>query len=167
MRLILMRHGIAVERSEERSDSDRPLTKQGAARVRKAVEGLRELKVKPQVVLTSPYVRARQTAELVAQGLGLPPKRIETSDALLPEAEPSLLYHELRERDETEVLCTGHAPQLDRALALALGTPRSTAPQLKKAGAASIELLRSVPLRGRLIWLLEPSALRRLGRTLS
>ena len=166
MRLILMRHGIATKRSQARrgSDADRALTAQGVSRVRKAAQGLRALKVAPRVVLTSPYLRARQTAELVAEGLGLPARRIVTSEALLPDAEPDLLYRELRERDDPEALCTGHAPQLDQALALALGIGRNSATELKKAGAAAIELMQWVPPRGRLIWLLGPAALRRLGR---
>ena len=169
MRLILMRHGIATERSQARrgADADRPLTEQGVSRVRKAAQGLRALKVAPRVVLTSPYLRARQTAELVAEGLGLPARRIVTSEALLPAAEPGLLYRELRKRDDAEVLCTGHAPQLDRALALALGAGRNAPTELGKAGAAAIELMQWVPPRGRLLWLLEPAALRRLGRAAS
>ena len=162
-----MRHGIATERSENAPDADqaRPLTRQGADRTRKAVLGLAVLKVAPQLIMTSPYARARQTAELVAEGLGVSRRRVAISEALLPDADPRLLFQALRELKEAQVLCTGHAPHLDRALGLALGASRSFVAQLKKAGAASLELVRFVPPRGRLVWLLEPAALRRLGRS--
>lgn len=161
-----MRHGIATERSAEAGEADekRPLTRQGADRTEKAVRGLATLKVAPQLILTSPYPRARQTAELVAEGLGIARKHVLDSDALLPDADPHLLFEALQERKETEVLCTGHAPQLDRALALALGASRQTVSQLKKAGAVSLELVRYMPPRGYVVWLLEAGALRRLGR---
>lgn len=168
MRLILLRHGIAAERTKARTtaavDARRPLTKQGAARTRKAASGLRTLGVKPQVVLTSPYLRAQQTAQVVAEVLGLTAKAILTSETLLPGADPRRLFAELRRREETEILCAGHSPHLDRALALALGASGATVTQLKKAGAASLELRRYQPPRGRLLWLLEPSTLRRLAR---
>jgi phosphohistidine phosphatase len=166
MRLILMRHGIAVERADGQGTADarRPLTKQGAARTRKVAAGLKTLGVKPQVLLSSPYLRALQTAQIVAEVLGLPVKAIVTSEALLPEAEPRRLFAELRRRKETELLCAGHAPHLDRALALALGAASTSVTQLKKAGAASLELTRYHPPRGRLVWLLEPAALRKLAR---
>lgn len=162
-----MRHGIATERSDDapETDEERPLTTQGTDRTRKAVQGLAVLKVAPQLILTSPHLRARQTAELVAEGLGIAHKRVVPSDALLPGSDPHALFEALQECKETEILCTGHAPHLDRALALALGASRQAVSQLKKAGTASLELVRYLPPRGHLLWLLEPGALRRLGRS--
>lgn len=161
-----MRHGIAAERSQDDPDADdkRPLTHQGMDRTRKAVQGLAALKVAPQMVLTSPLLRAQQTAALAAEELGVSPKHVVVSEALLPDADPHLLFEALRDYKETEVLCAGHAPHLDRVLGLALGASRQSVTLLKKAGAASLELVRYDPPRGRLVWLLEPGTLRRLGR---
>jgi phosphohistidine phosphatase len=166
MRLILLRHGIAVQQGAGRATTDarRPLTAQGRARTQRAALGLRALGVSPQVLLSSPHLRALQTARIVADVLGLPRKAIVLSEALLPDAPPQRLFAELRARKESELLCTGHAPHLDRALALALGVRGAPPTRLKKAGAAAVELERRQPLRGRLLWLLEPAALRRLAR---
>jgi phosphohistidine phosphatase len=165
-RLILLRHGIAEPRSAENAADDalRALTPRGAARVRKAARGLAALEVRPAVVLSSPCLRALETARIAAEVLGLPAKAVVSTDALLPEADPPRLLALLRRRKEAELLCCGHAPQLDRVLAQALGVPETALAPLKKAGAAALELTRSRPPRARLLWLLEPAVLRRLGR---
>ena len=69
--LYLVRHAIAAERGPEwPDDTKRPLTHKGIARMRQLVEGLEDLGVELDLILTSPLLRARQTADLVHQGLG-------------------------------------------------------------------------------------------------
>src|SRR4029434_10395463 len=82
MNLYLMRHGIAVAADQPgiESDSGRPLTAKGTKRMRQAARGLRRLGVSFDTVLTSPFLRARQTAEIVAESLGLEDRLEEISE---------------------------------------------------------------------------------------
>jgi len=88
MRLYLMRHGIAIDREDPDCppDPERYLTPKGIQRTRAAARGLRALRVKPAALLTSPYVRAVQTGEIICEVLGLDCKQLKTTDALKPEA---------------------------------------------------------------------------------
>jgi phosphohistidine phosphatase len=163
MRLYLMRHGIAIDREDPDCppDPDRYLTPKGIQRTRAAARGLRALRVKPVALLTSPYVRAVQTGEVVCEVLGLDPKQLRTTDALKPEAKPARLAEELG-RLGGEVICFGHAPQVDEFIAHAL---KATAPftALKKSGVACVDIDSLSPLRATLFWVLTSRILRRLG----
>jgi len=163
MRLYLMRHGIAVDREDPDCppDPERYLTPKGIQRTRAAARGLRALRVKPTALLTSPYVRAVQTGEIICEVLGLDCKLLKTTDALKPEAKPGKLVEELG-RFTGEVICFGHAPQMDQFIAHAL---KATAPftSLKKSGAACLDIDSLAPLRATLFWLLTSRTLRRLG----
>ncbi|MBM4283082.1 MAG: phosphohistidine phosphatase SixA, partial [Deltaproteobacteria bacterium] len=87
MRVTLFRHGLAHDRSDPAcpADPERALTDEGKKKTRRAAKGLGVVGCRPTRILTSPYVRARQTAELVAEVLGLGADRITTTEALLPE----------------------------------------------------------------------------------
>ena len=163
MRLYLMRHGIAIEREDPDCppEADRYLTPKGIQRTRAAARGLRALRVKPATLLTSPYVRAVQTGEIVCEVLGLDPKQLRTTDSLRPEAKPIRLTEELA-RLQGEVICFGHAPQIDEFIALAL---KATAPftALKKSGVACLDIDSLSPLRASLFCVLTSRILRRLG----
>jgi len=163
VRLVLFRHGIAMDRADPECPPDelRPLTPKGLRRTRAAAEGLRTLGVAPLEILTSNLVRARHTAEIAAEVLGVSPRRIRETRALVPEALPDELLEEIVERRIESVLCVGHAPNLDLILAEALGLRQRPPARLKKAGAACLEL---DPGNGsQLLWLVEPSTLRALG----
>src|SRR5579864_7790946 len=97
MRLYLMRHGIAIDREDADCppDPERYLTPKGIQRTRGAARGLRALRVKPTTLLTSPYVRAVQTGEIVCEVLGLDSKQLRTTDSLRPEAKPIRLTEDL------------------------------------------------------------------------
>ena len=171
MRIVLMRHGIAIDREHPDcpTDADRPLTSEGERRTYKAARGLRRMGFRPHRVLSSPWLRARRTAEICAEVLDassqvLPEGAIEFRDDLLPDADPaSLAAHLGGLVDDDEVLVVGHAPQLDRLLSHLLGAPQIELSSLKKAGAASI--VGAAANDGQLEWLLTPRALRRIGRS--
>ena len=139
--LVLMRHESAVERGDPLcpADPDRPLTVRGASRAKVSARALRALGAAPQLILTSPFLRAVQTARIVASELSLATKRVKETDALLPDAAPEALWEELRRTRREVVLCVGHGPGLDAVLAAAFGTPLR-AMWLKKGGAASLEV---------------------------
>lgn len=163
MRLYLMRHGIAIDREDSDcpSDPERYLTPKGIQRTRAAARGLRALRVKPTALLTSPLVRAVQTGEVVCEVLGLDSKQLRTTEALRPEAKPARLAEELT-RLAGEVICFGHAPQIDEFIAHALkATALFTA--LKKSGVACLDIDSLAPLRATLLWVLTSRILRRLG----
>ena len=122
MRLYLMRHGIAIDREDPDCppETERYLTPRGIERTRIAAKGLRELKVKPSVFLTSPYVRAVQTGEIVCEVLHFDPKQLRATDALKSEAKPARLADELSELADDDVICFGHAPHIDEFIAHAV-----------------------------------------------
>lgn len=167
LRLTLLRHGLAVEREDwgKRPDLERPLTERGVKKVRQAAKGLVALGVRPELVLTSPAVRARQTAEAVAPALGLHAEDLHDEVSLAPGASPEDLFACLDALEVREVLCVGHAPHLDEALAAMLGLRHGHgALSLKKSGAALLRLRSVQPGDAELRALLSPWALRRVGR---
>ncbi len=167
MRVILFRHGLAHDRSDPAcpADPDRALTEEGRRKTRRAGKGLAAIGCRPTRILTSPYVRARETAALAAEALGVDGTLVTTTDALLPEAPPYALFHALHAFVDTdeEILCAGHAPHLDRALALSITGGRIPVTALKKAGAALLMLDDLPRPHGELVWLVPPKILNELG----
>ena len=163
MRLILIRHGIAIDREDPACppDPERFLTRKGVERTRKAMLGLKVLGLAPQAVLSSPFLRARQTAEIAAKVLGFPLEKIQNTRALEPERDPAELFRELAGLKAQEILCFGHAPNLDEVLASAVGA-RTPITALKKAGAACVEIDALQPATGVLEWILPAAVLRSL-----
>jgi len=163
MRLYLMRHGIAIDRDDPDcpSEAERYLTPKGIERTRIAAKGLAELRVRPTVCLTSPYVRAVQTGELVCEELDLDPKSLVATDSLKPEAKATRLAEEISKLPDAEVICFGHAPHLDEFIAYALKAPEPFT-ELKKAGVACLDIADFSPLHASLNWLLTSRALRHL-----
>src|SRR5271154_6490863 len=163
MIVYLVRHGIAVDPSDPKSppEPERPLTAKGVQKTRAAALGLQELKVKPDVLITSPYVRAAQTAEIFAEALGFSPQKIRTHDALKPSGSPAEITKEIIRLRAKELMCFGHAPQLDLMIAHLVGAP-SVFTALKKAGIACLEHSAS---RGKwdVLWIFTPKILRQLA----
>ncbi|HET7150571.1 MAG TPA: phosphohistidine phosphatase SixA [Candidatus Acidoferrum sp.] len=166
MQLYIVRHGIAIDREDPQCppDPDRYLTEEGVEKTKGVARGLAALGVSGDLFLTSPYVRAVQTAEIVASTLGYEKQKIRRTDSLLPGTEPSLLFRELaRDKQASAVLVFGHAPHLDDLIATAVGAKKHLS-ELKKAGVALIELKRISPPIGMLVWLATPKLLRRAGK---
>ncbi len=166
MDCVLVRHGIAVEREEwEGSEADRPLTERGAKRVAQMAAGFRRLDVQPTHVLSSPLIRAIETATIVHRSLRVRAE-VQIVDALLPDAPPNRLLSILHDLPpESCVLCIGHEPQLGMAASVFLSGRASASFPLKKAGACLIELsIPPKPGQGVLRWWLTPSQLRAIGK---
>lgn len=137
--LYLVRHAIAALRGDDWPDDDkRPLTARGMSRFKEAVAGLRKLGVDVDEIFTSPLVRARQTADLLAAGLpGKPPVR--TLDVLAPGHEPRSVMAQLaRAVRRRRVALVGHEPDLGELAAHLVGAGRAL--PFKKGGVCRIDV---------------------------
>jgi phosphohistidine phosphatase SixA len=114
--------------------------------------------------MSSPYVRAMQTAEIFAAALEYPKQKIRRTDLLLPGSEATLFFRELaKDKHSSTIFCFGHAPQLDDLIATGLGSKRHLT-SLKKAGVALLELKRVSPPSGQLVWVATPKMLRKAAK---
>jgi phosphohistidine phosphatase len=166
MELYVVRHGIAIDREDPKcpSDPERYLTEEGIEKTKRVAAAMVALSASPDLLLSSPYVRAMQTAEIFAAALDYPKQRIRRTDLLLPGAEPTLFFRELaKDKQSSTIFLFGHAPQLDDLIAVALGAKQHIT-SLKKSGVALIELKRISPPNGQLVWLAPPKLLRRASK---
>jgi phosphohistidine phosphatase len=165
MHVYLVRHGIALDREDPKcpSDTERPLTPKGMKKSHAAALGLHALKICPDAVLTSPWLRAVQTAEIFSDVMGFPAKKIVQVDALKGTSPPAELFRELARLRAKSVLCFGHEPHLHLVIGQILHTVVKIT-ELKKAGVACLILERILPPLGHLIALYPPSTLRLLGK---
>jgi phosphohistidine phosphatase len=158
----LVRHAIAAERGDEWPDDDkRPLTARGISRFRESVAGLRKLGVEIDEIFTSPLVRARQTADLLAEGLaGTPP--VKTLDQLSPGHPPASLLAQLaRTARRRRIALVGHEPGLGELAAHLIGAGRAL--PFRKGGVCRIDVESLTSRRpGALSWFVPPRLLRRL-----
>lgn len=162
MELIIVRHAIACERDAHRwpDDHDRPLSARGMARARKVALGLKAVCECPTRVLSSPLLRARQTAAILAQVAGWP--RAVTCPQLMPGASPrELLALIARGRDE-RLAVMGHEPGLGHLASVCLpGGATTAALSFRKMGAALLQFKGAARAgRGELVWFLPPRLLR-------
>jgi phosphohistidine phosphatase len=166
VQLYIVRHGIAIDREDPKcpADPERYLTEEGIQKTKQVAKGMAALGATPDLFLSSPYVRAMQTAEIFAHELDYSVQKIRRTDLLLPGAEASLFYRELsKDKKASTVFCFGHAPQLDDLVAVGLGSKHHVT-SLKKAGVALLELKRVSPPSGQLVWLATPKLLRKTGK---
>jgi phosphohistidine phosphatase len=156
-----VRHAIAAERGDAWPDDDaRPLTKKGVARMRQIVEGLVALGVEVDVVLTSPLVRARETAELLVAGWPVRPL-LGVSTALGVGLEPPDVAEMLtRHAKANAIALVGHEPGLGELAAWLIGATHPV--PLKKGGVIRIDIPQIPPLRGsgQLVWAATPKMMR-------
>jgi len=91
MQLYIVRHGIAIDREDPKcpSEAERYLTEDGVKKTRQVAKGLAALGLHSDLMISSPYVRAMQTAEIFAVALEYPKQKIRHSEGLLPGAEPA------------------------------------------------------------------------------
>src|SRR5271163_4086831 len=120
MEIYVVRHGIAIDREDPKCppDPERYLTEEGVEKTKRVAAAVAALGAMPDLLLSSPYVRALQTAEIFAAALDYSKQKIKKTDQLLPGAEPLQLFRELsKDKDLSVVLVFGHAPHLDELLA--------------------------------------------------
>ncbi|HJU73870.1 MAG TPA: phosphohistidine phosphatase SixA [Gemmatimonadaceae bacterium] len=168
MQLLVIRHAIAEDRDEfaesGQDDSERPLTRVGRRRMRRNARGLRRIGPTLDVIATSPFVRAAETARIVANTLGYK-SEIVTVDALTPEQAPEALLSWLMTHPaEANVAVVGHEPHLGRLVTWLMTGVTDAHVVFKKGGACLLDLGVRPSAGGALMhWLLTPSHLRAIG----
>jgi phosphohistidine phosphatase len=162
LELYLIRHGVAAERGEEYpDDSKRPLTSSGMAKLRSEAKALNELGVGFDVIIASPLVRTKQTAEIIAGTLKEKPQ-VVTSDALAPAGTPAAVVQEInRHARKARIALVGHEPNLGELAARLIGA--KSAIQFKKGAICRIDFDVLPPKSlGQLQWFVTPRMLRKM-----
>jgi phosphohistidine phosphatase len=168
MQLLVIRHAIAEERedfaSSGRDDSERPLTGEGRDKMQRGLDGLRRIVPRIDLLASSPFTRARQTAELVAETYGI--SEIKMVDALVPDGALPDVQSWLQRKSTTKVVAVvGHEPQLGELVTWLMSGLREGRIEMKKGGAALLDFDgQPGPGVGLLRWLLTAGQLRDLGR---
>ena len=163
LELYLIRHGVAAERGEEYpDDSKRPLTSDGISRLRREVKGLDALDISFDLILSSPLVRAKQTADVFAEGMKSKPS-VATTDALTPAGGPAAVIQELgKHMRKARIALVGHEPNMGELAAHLIGA--KVALPFKKGAICRIDFAVFPPKgKGQLVWFLPPRLLRKLG----
>ncbi len=134
----LLRHAEAEDASSSGRDADRRLTDDGRRRMKTVAKAVAKLDAEYDAILVSPFVRARQTAEPVAEACGFRKPLLETK-ALVPNADPVEVLHELARLAPGAALLVGHQPHLGRLLGLLFSGRTDVEAPMKKAGLAGFE----------------------------
>jgi phosphohistidine phosphatase len=137
MELYILRHGIAAEQGTPgiATDSERPLTAEGERKLWRVAEAMERMELQFDRILSSPYLRARQTAEIIAKAFDLH-KVLQNTDALEPGGDHKRLVHLLNEIkcDSQSVLLVGHEPSLSELVARLVSGGTHCSLVLKKGG---------------------------------
>ncbi len=160
MLLYIVRHAFAGQHGDPRypDDSLRPLTKKGAKQFRRVVKRLSRRGFTPRVVATSPFVRCRQTADVIAERAGTNPEVVEL-DSLTPGSRLDALVAWRNERGAEELAWVGHSPDVDRLAAELLGHDNGSILFAKGAVAALEFDTQLATGQGQLRWLITPKLL--------
>ena len=156
MEVYLLRHGIAENRRPGRADSERKLTDEGKAKLRLVLARAQGAVGQPSLILTSPLVRAVETAEVAAEALGYA-GAIAKTNALLPSYCPQEVWREIRSHSGARaILLAGHEPLLSQTASYLLGASRLMV-DFKKGALMRVDIdeVAGAP-RGVLQWMLTP-----------
>ena len=163
MEIYILRHGIAVDRGAPRykNDSDRPLTGEGEEKMHQVAKAMLVMGLKFDLILSSPYVRAEQTAQIVAGELG---EEVTFTDFLKPDGSALELIREINDERCQSVLLVGHEPDLSSLISLLVTGGSEAAIELKKGGLCKLTTDKlAFGQCATLNWLLTPKQLRALG----
>lgn len=164
--LTLLRHAISEDRGFPgiTDDSLRPLKERGAEKMRIEAQGIARLGINFDLIISSPYLRARQTAEIVAEAL-CPATSMELFPPLAADVAANDAVTEIRVRTEglCSVLIVGHEPQLSQVGSILLAGDLRLDLRLKKGGMFKLTCENVSPGSATLDWWLMPKHLRQLG----
>ena len=168
MNLYILRHAIAEERDESTypDDSLRPLTAKGKKKMVKIAENLQDMGVQIDLILSSPFVRAHETASIVSSSFGLKKKQVVLSDHLAPSGFAKDLIAEINEKYQVEnLMLVGHEPYLSDLIAMLVSGNPSMSVVMKKGGLCRLSIETLVYDKcATLEWLLMPAQLTRMGK---
>ena len=161
MNLYLMRHAIAADPDGNTADNLRPLTEKGRTKLGKIAQAMVRLDFQFDLILTSPYLRARQTADLVAKILEIKPTCLVESENLTPMGFGDKLVAEIMAREPVEnLLVVGHEPTICQMIGMLVAGDASLRIQIKKAGLCKLSIDKLTYGRcATLEWLLTPAHL--------
>jgi len=165
MIIYIFRHGTAVDVGEEgvKCDADRMLSAEGRKKTASAARGAAACDCAPERIFSSPLIRARETAEIVAHELDMSGIRIV--EELAPELDLDATMAWLRGLSYESVMLVGHLPSLAELASLMISDGPDLDIMLKKASLCRISFPgKARQAQGTLEWLIQPSALRRLGK---
>jgi phosphohistidine phosphatase len=167
MNIFVLRHGIAVERGTKgfEKDADRPLTAKGKRQLRKSAAAMKRMKLRFDLILSSPYERAKRTAEIVAEELRLK-KRLKFSDSLKYENDPAMVIGEIAvlKPMPKDLLLVGHEPYLSRLISWLTSGEEETVIDFKKGGLCKLEVDKLRPGKcAQLAWLLTPKLMKEIA----
>ena len=154
MQIYLLRHGIADNTTP---DSERALTSEGREKLERVLQRARAAGVGPSLILSSPYRRAVETADVAVEVLGYQGKVVKTR-ALVPDSSPFAVWEEIRKRhDESAILLASHEPLMSSLAAFLLDSPALVV-DMKKAALIRVDCERLGPQpKGVLKWMLTPA----------
>ena len=169
MILYIIRHAIAAPvgtSGQAEDDSQRPLTDKGRKKMRKIAQGLKELEVQIDLVLTSPYLRAAQTAKILAKKFDLAKDKIIPIENLIPAGHPDRLVDEINKNytEVENVALVGHEPYLSSLISMLVSGDPTLSVTLKKGGVCRLSLEKLQYGRCSVLdWLLAPAQLAEIG----
>ena len=141
MNLYLMRHAIAAVTDENTEDSLRPLTEKGRKKLGKIAHNLEKHEIEIDHIITSPYLRARQTADVVAHVLGIKQKRVFESEFLTPLSFADKLVEEINAREAVaNLLIVGHEPFLSQLIGMLIAGDSGLNINMQKAGLCKLSI---------------------------
>ena len=161
--IYILRHGLAKKREEwsGKKDADRPLTGKGEKKTREEGRALKRIGISFDLIISSPFARARRTAETVAETLRLT-SRLEFTNSLAPHGSPKRFLQELVPHLDAsaKVLVVGHEPYLSALISLCLSGQPDIAFELKKGGICKLVAEgRTLVKHCALEWFLTPEQL--------
>ena len=162
MEIYILRHGIAVERGTpgNKKDSDRPLTPEGEQKMHQIAEAILGMELNFDLILSSPYKRAEQTANIVASEVD---EEVTFTEFLEPDGNALELIAEINDEKPQRVLLVGHEPDLSQLISVLTTGDSDAAIELKKGGLCKLTTDKlSFGRCATLNWLLTPKLLREL-----
>ena len=162
MEIYVFRHGIAVERGTPgyKKDSDRPLTKEGEEKLSQIAQAMLSMELEFDLILSSPFVRAAKTAQIVASELD---EEVTFTEFLEPDGDALALISQINDEKPQRVLLVGHEPDLSRLISVLTTGGTAAAIELKKGGLCKMSADKlTFGQCATLNWLLTPKQLRSL-----
>jgi phosphohistidine phosphatase len=166
MNIYVLRHAIAKDRAQwKQDDAKRPLTKDGVRKMKRVARGIKHLHLSVDQILTSPYKRALDTAEIVAQRLKAK-KKLKVLPELASDGDPEKLMRQLAAEHlakKDSVLLVGHEPYLSKLVSVLIGAPGPLALDFKKGGLCKLSCDHIKYGRcAQLEWFLPPKLLKKV-----